>query len=44
VAFPHLAPTRRVIAFDIAGFGSTPPLPQGVDPEGVARLILEGKR
>jgi pimeloyl-ACP methyl ester carboxylesterase len=29
---PHLSPTRRVIAFDIAGFGSTPPLPQGAPP------------
>jgi pimeloyl-ACP methyl ester carboxylesterase len=29
---PHLSPTRRVIAFDIAGFGSTPPLPEGIAP------------
>ena len=29
---PALATTRRVIAFDIAGFGSTPPLPTGTRP------------
>jgi pimeloyl-ACP methyl ester carboxylesterase len=29
---PYLSPTRRVIAFDIAGFGSTPPLPRGTLP------------
>jgi pimeloyl-ACP methyl ester carboxylesterase len=29
---PHLAPTRRVIAFDIAGFGATPPLAVGTRP------------
>lgn len=29
---PYLSPTRRVIAFDIAGFGSTPPLPRGTPP------------
>ena len=29
---PHLCSTRRVIAFDIAGFGSTPPLPKGTLP------------
>jgi pimeloyl-ACP methyl ester carboxylesterase len=29
---PRLPPTRRVIAFDIAGFGSTPPLPAGTAP------------
>ena len=29
---PHLCLTRRVIAFDIAGFGSTPPLPSGTPP------------
>jgi pimeloyl-ACP methyl ester carboxylesterase len=28
---PHLS-TRRVIAFDIAGFGRTPPLPRGTPP------------
>jgi pimeloyl-ACP methyl ester carboxylesterase len=28
----HLCPTRRVIAFDIAGFGATPPLPSGIPP------------
>jgi pimeloyl-ACP methyl ester carboxylesterase len=29
---PHLSSTRRVIAFDIAGFGLTPPLPPGTLP------------
>lgn len=29
---PRLALTRRVIAFDIAGFGATPPLPSGTRP------------
>lgn len=29
---PHLSQTRRVIAFDIAGFGSTPPLPADTPP------------
>jgi pimeloyl-ACP methyl ester carboxylesterase len=29
---PHLSATRRVIAFDIAGFGRTPPLPGGTPP------------
>lgn len=29
---PHLVPARRVITFDIAGFGATPPLPAGVVP------------
>jgi pimeloyl-ACP methyl ester carboxylesterase len=29
---PHLRMTRRVIAFDIAGFGDTPPLPAGTPP------------
>jgi len=29
---PYLRSTRRVIAFDIAGFGLTPPLPKGVAP------------
>jgi pimeloyl-ACP methyl ester carboxylesterase len=29
---PFLSATRRVIAFDIAGFGSTPPLPNGTHP------------
>ena len=29
---PFLHETRRVIAFDTAGFGSTPPLPQGTAP------------
>jgi pimeloyl-ACP methyl ester carboxylesterase len=29
---PYLRSTRRVIAFDTAGFGSTPPLPKGTLP------------
>lgn len=29
---PQLAASRRVIAFDIAGFGLTPPLPYGLTP------------
>src|SRR3954466_12584331 len=29
---PHLRATRRVIAFDIAGFGLTPPLPDRLSP------------
>ena len=29
---PYLSPACRVIAFDIPGFGSTPPLPAGVTP------------
>jgi pimeloyl-ACP methyl ester carboxylesterase len=29
---PYLCSTRRVIAFDIAGFGSTPALPSGTRP------------
>ncbi len=29
---PYLSSTRAVIAFDIAGFGSTPALPQGITP------------
>jgi pimeloyl-ACP methyl ester carboxylesterase len=29
---PYLCPTRRVIAFDTAGFGFTPPLPGGTVP------------
>jgi pimeloyl-ACP methyl ester carboxylesterase len=35
---PYLRATRRVIAFDIAGFGETPPLPRGVPPT-VANLV-----
>jgi pimeloyl-ACP methyl ester carboxylesterase len=35
---PHLAQARRVIAFDIAGFGSTPPLPRRTAPT-VAHLV-----
>jgi pimeloyl-ACP methyl ester carboxylesterase len=29
---PHLRWTRRIIAFDTAGFGATLPLPQGTPP------------
>ena len=29
---PYLCPTRRVLAFDMAGFGFTPPLPEGTVP------------
>ena len=35
---PYLSARRRVIAFDIAGFGLTPALPNGTDPT-VARLV-----
>ena len=35
---PHLCPTRRVIAFDTAGFGFTPPLPEGTVPT-IPRLV-----
>jgi pimeloyl-ACP methyl ester carboxylesterase len=35
---PHLWSTRRVIAFDIAGFGLTPPLPGGT-PATIANLV-----
>jgi pimeloyl-ACP methyl ester carboxylesterase len=35
---PLLSPTRRVYAFDIAGFGLTPPLPNGTVPT-VAHLV-----
>jgi pimeloyl-ACP methyl ester carboxylesterase len=40
---PHLRGMRRVIAFDIAGFGSTPALPEGTVPS-VPNLVdgLEG--
>ena len=44
---PHLSSTRRVIAFDIAGFGSTPPLPAGIHPtaahlvDGLAQSMRE---
>jgi len=34
----YLGQTRRVIAFDIAGFGSTPPLPPGIAPT-IANLV-----
>jgi len=32
IVIPLLARERRVLAFDVAGFGSTPPLPSGVAP------------
>lgn len=35
---PYLRATRRVIAFDLPGFGETPPLPAGVLPT-VANLV-----
>jgi pimeloyl-ACP methyl ester carboxylesterase len=35
---PCLSSTRRVIAFDTAGFGSTPPLPSGMAPT-IANLV-----
>lgn len=35
---PLLSPTRRVIAFDVAGFGRTPPLPGGITPT-VSHLV-----
>jgi pimeloyl-ACP methyl ester carboxylesterase len=35
---PYLCRTRRVIAFDTAGFGLTPPLPKGTVPT-VPRLV-----
>jgi pimeloyl-ACP methyl ester carboxylesterase len=35
---PYLRPTRRVIVFDVAGFGSTPPLPSGTLPT-IANLV-----
>lgn len=35
---PHLAATRRVIAFDVAGFGRTPPLPPQLPPT-IANLV-----
>ena len=35
---PYLRSTRRVIAFDIAGFGRTPPLPRGTAPT-VSNLV-----
>ena len=44
---PYLCSTRRVIAFDIAGFGLTPPLPRGTLPtmanlvEGLDRSLHE---
>jgi pimeloyl-ACP methyl ester carboxylesterase len=44
---PYLRSTRRVIAFDTAGFGSTPPLPAGTPPtvhnlvDGLDRSLRE---
>jgi pimeloyl-ACP methyl ester carboxylesterase len=44
---PYLSPTRRVIAFDTAGFGSTPALRAGIPPtiqnlvEGLGRSLFE---
>ena len=44
---PHLCGMHRVIAFDIAGFGLTPPLPRGIAPsvttlvDGLERSIEE---
>src|SRR4029079_2581969 len=35
---PYLRSSRRVIAFDVAGFGSTPPLPKGVIPS-ISNLV-----
>ena len=35
---PYLSATRRVIAFDIAGFGRTPPLPAGTPPR-ISNLV-----
>lgn len=35
---PYLGPTRRIIAFDTAGFGLTPPLPATVLPT-IANLV-----
>ena len=37
---PHLCLTRRVIAFDIAGFGLTPPLTSGTVPS--IRNLVDG--
>ena len=40
---PYLCTTHRVIAFDTAGFGLTPPLPQGTNPT-VANLVDDLER
>ncbi len=40
---PYLSPTRRVIAFDIAGFGLTPSLPSGTLPT-VTNLVDDLER
>jgi len=40
---PYLGVARRVIAFDIAGFGLTPPLPHGTPPT-IANLVDELER
>lgn len=39
---PYLCATRRIIAFDVAGFGATPPLSRGTPPT-IANLV-EGLR
>ncbi len=40
---PYLCRTRRVIAFDTAGFGSTPPLPRGTLPT-ISNLVEDLER
>ena len=40
---PYLSPTRRVIAFDTAGFGASPALPKGTVPT-VRNLVDELER
>ena len=35
---PYLSSTRRVIAFDVAGFGQTPPLPPATPPK-ISNLV-----
>jgi pimeloyl-ACP methyl ester carboxylesterase len=40
---PHLSAVRKVLVFDIAGFGLTPPLPDGIPPtSGNLAAALEG--
>jgi pimeloyl-ACP methyl ester carboxylesterase len=43
---PFLARERRVIAFDIAGFGQTPPLADGISPtaENITRALAQTLR
>ena len=40
---PYLAKHRRVIAFDLAGFGQSPALPDGLEPtmENLANVLRE---